>query len=228
MPSPALPFAVLKIGLIHATLVAVQPMVTAFRERAPAVTLLHFLDEGLLPLVNREGLTPHAIGELERLVERAVASDVAGILLTCSAYSPVVPAIQARCPVPILSADDAMLRAALALGSRLGVIATVEAAGPTTAALLKELAAETGQPLTLDVRVVPAAFAALKAGDGPGHDRLVREQITALLPLCDAVILAQISMARALTGAPVFAKPVLTSPETSIAALLARLPSPVA
>ena len=73
------------------------------------------------------------------------------------------------------------------------------------------------------VRVVPEAFAALKSGDGARHDTLVREQITALLPACDAVVLAQISMARALEGAPVFSKPVLTSPETSIRSVLARL-----
>ena len=203
-------------------------MVAAFREHAPAANLLHFLDEGLLPLVNREGLTPHAISELERLIVRAADSGVDGILLTCSAYSPVVPSLQMRCSVPILSADDAMLRAALAIGPQLGVVATVEAAGPTTAALLRDLAAESGQTPTVEVRMVPAAFAALKAGDGALHDRLVREQIIELLPLCDVVVLAQISMARALTGAPAYAKPVLTSPEVSIGALLSRLLAPVA
>jgi len=203
-------------------------MVAAFREHAPAVNLLHFLDEGLLPLVNREGLTARAVGELERLVVRAADSGVDGILLTCSAYSPVVPSLQTRCSVPILSADDAMLHAALAIGPRLGVVATVEAAGPTTAALLRDLAAGSGQIPAVEVRVVPAAFAALKAGDGALHDRLVREQIIELLPFCDAIVLAQISMARALTGAPAYAKPVLTSPEVSIRALLARLPKPPA
>ena len=42
-----------RIGLVHATLAAVQPMVAAFRRYAPDVAVLHFLDEGLLPLVVR-------------------------------------------------------------------------------------------------------------------------------------------------------------------------------
>jgi Asp/Glu/hydantoin racemase len=198
-------------------------MVKAFGARSPSSGLLHFLDEGLLPLANRDGLTAHAIGELERLVKRAVDSGVDGILLTCSAYSPAVPAIQQRCPVPILSADDAMLRTALTLGSRIGVVATVEAAGPTTADLLCALAKPTGQSVHVEVRVVPPAFSALKSGDGARHDELVRQAIADLLPHCDVIVLAQISMARALAGIGAYAKPVLSSPASSAAAILARL-----
>lgn len=224
MPNPpATSSAPRAIGLVHATMVAVGPMVEAFRQHAPHVSLLHFVDEGLLPLVNREGLNAHTTGEMDRLVARAVASGAAGVLLTCSAYSPAVPAIQARYSIPIVSVDEAMLRTALAAGSRIGVVATVEPAGPTTAALLKDYAAESGRQVEIEVRITTAAFAALKAGDGARHDALVREQITELLPRCDAIVLAQISMARALTGVPTYPKPVFTSPETSIGALLSRL-----
>jgi hypothetical protein len=86
----------MKIGLVHATLAAVAPMVAAFKQHAPGTTLLHFLDEGLLPQVNREGLSAAAVGELERLVGRGVENGVDGVLLTCSAYSPAVPQVQAR------------------------------------------------------------------------------------------------------------------------------------
>ncbi len=226
--APNLQASVPVIGLVHATLAAVQPMVAAFRRHAPDVTLLHFLDEGLLPLVNRSGLTPATVGELERLVERAAASGATGVLLTCSAYSPAVPAVQSHFAIPVVSVDEAMLRHALEHGARIGVVATVEAAGPTTANLLRDYAAEAGRTIEVAVRVVPEAFSALKAGDEVRHDAMVREQIVALLPACDVIVLAQISMARALTGAPAYAKPVLTSPEVSIRALLARLPKPVA
>ena len=216
------------IGLVHATLVAVQPMVAAFHRYAPEVTLLHFLDEGLLPLINRSGLTSATLAELERLVARASASGATGVLLTCSAYSPAVPAVQSHFAIPVVSVDEAMLRRALEHGRRIGVVATVEAAGPTTAKLLRDYAAEAGRTIEVSVRVVSEAFSALKAGDEGRHDALVREQIDALLPACDVIVLAQISMARALTGAPAYPKPVLTSPEVSIRALLARLPASMA
>jgi hypothetical protein len=215
-----------RVGLVHATLAAVQPMVAAFRRYAPEVALSHFLDEGLLPLVEREGLTPQAVGEVERLVARAVASGASGVLLTCSAYSPAVPDMQTRFAAPVLSVDEAMLRLALQYGSRIGVVATVAAAGPTTAKLLRDYAAKARRSVDIHVRVVPEAFAALQRQEGAHHDQLVRSQIEALLPVCDVVVLAQISMARALDGAPAYATPVLSSPEVSIRSLLARLVPP--
>lgn len=211
------------VGLVHATLAAVQPMIAAFRVHAPQVKLLNFVDEGLLPLAEREGLTAAAVAEIERLVSRAAASGADGVLLTCSAYSPCVPQIQSRCAAPVVSVDEAMLRGALTCGRRIGIVATVAAAGPTTAQLLRDYAAEAGRAVEIHVRVVPEAFAALKRDDGARHDLLVREQIADLVPDCDAIVLAQISMARALDGAPTYAKPVLTSPESSIRAILSRL-----
>lgn len=212
-----------RLGLVHATLAAVAPMVEACRRVAPGVTLLHFLDEGLLPLAEREGLSANAIGELERLVARAVASGVDGVLLTCSTFSPAVRDLRSRCAVPLESVDEAMLGMALQHGSRLGVVATVAPAGPTTAGLLREMAAEAGRTVEVAVAVVPEAFSALRAGDTARHDALVQERIATLAERCDAIVLAQISMARAAVGAAAGGKPLLTSPETSLRHLVARL-----
>jgi Asp/Glu/hydantoin racemase len=210
------------IGLVHATLAPVEAMAAAVRRSAPRATILHFMDEGLLPLVERDGITPAALDAIGHLVKRAEASGAHGVLLTCSVYSPAVPQLQTRVRVPVLSADEAMLRAALAQGRCIGVVATVATAGPITAKLLGEYAAETGQEVLTEIAVTTEAFDALKAGDGGRHDALVRKQIERLLPRVDVLVLAQISMARAVDNAN-FTKPVLTSPEASIRALLARL-----
>lgn len=210
------------IGFVHATLAPVEAMTAAARRHAPHATVLHFMDEGLLPMAERDGLTPAALDAIGHLVARAEASGASGVLLTCSAYSPAVPELQRRVRVPVLSADEAMLRGALSQGRRIGVVATVATAGPTTVKLLHEYAAEGGHEIETELAVVIDAFAALKSGDGAKHDALVRTQIERLLPQVDVVVLAQISAARAAAGAT-FAKPVLTSPEASLRALLARL-----
>jgi hypothetical protein len=75
----------------------------------------------------------------------------------------------------------------------------------------------------VQVRVSPEAFAALNRGAWARHDALVRAEIEALLPESDVIVLAQISMARAVEGVRGWEKPVLTSAETSIRALLAAL-----
>jgi Asp/Glu/hydantoin racemase len=210
------------IALVHATLAPVEPMAAAFRARAPQAALMHFMDEGLLPLAEREGLTSRAIDAIAHLVARAEASGADGVLLTCSAYSPAVAELQKRVRVPVLSADEAMLRIAVERGRRIGIVATVAAAGPTTGRLLQDMARALGKKLETEVAVTPEAFAALKGGDGAKHDALVRAEVERLLPGVDAVILAQISMARAASGMR-WAKPVLTSPEAAIDAILARL-----
>jgi hypothetical protein len=210
------------IALVHATLAPVEPMVAAFRARAPGVNVLHFMDEGLLPLAEREGLTARAIDAIGHLVMRAEASGADGVLLTCSAYSPAVPTLQRRVRTPVLSADEAMLRIALERGPRIGIVATVAAAGPTTERGLRDMARSAQREITIEVAVVPDAFAALKAGDGTRHDTLVRAVVEELLPRVDAVVLAQISMARAAAGAG-WTKPVLTSPDAAIEAILARV-----
>ena len=65
----------------------------------------------------------------------------------------------------------------------------------------------------------PEAFAALDAGDGERHDRLVAEAVATLGPV-DAIMLAQFSMARA---APLCRQAavaaLLTSPECAAAAM---------
>lgn len=212
-----------RIGLVHATLAAVEPMAAAFRREAPEVALLHFLDEGLLPLVGREGLSPGAVAALAHLVDRAIASSVDAVLLTCSSYSPAVPALREKCARPVVGIDEAMLRQAVAAGPRIAVVATVPSAGPTTEKLLLACAAEAGREIEVQVALVGDAFAALQRGDAATHDERVRACVAALVPACDVIVLAQISMARAVADASDFGKPVLTSPRSSVRAVLARI-----
>lgn len=212
-----------RIGLVHATLAAIDPMVVAFREQAAHAKLLHFLDEGLLEAANAHGLTDTVVAHFERLVDRAVDSGVDGILLTCSAFSPLAPGLRQRLAIPLVSADEAMLERAVQLGERVGVIATVEAAGPTTVKLLQRTAEAAGRTVAVKLAFAAGAFAALRSGDTSRHDQLIHEQIATLGHDCDVVMLAQISMARAAATFAGASRPILTSPTASIEALLARL-----
>ncbi|MFK9094836.1 hypothetical protein [Bacillus salipaludis] len=59
----------MKIGLIHATTTAVNPIVKAFQEESTPVELLHFMDTGLLPMIEESGsLTPEIIKRFSLLV----------------------------------------------------------------------------------------------------------------------------------------------------------------
>lgn len=213
-----------KIGLVHATLNSLQPIVDAFRELAPEVKLLHFVDEGLIDELNETGqITQAMVRRLMRLAENAEESGVDGILLTCSSFSPYIKDLRPLFKTPLLSADISMLEEAVDKAEHIGVIATVAAAGPTTASLIHEIAKEQGKEVQVETAVITEAFALLQAGDRQGHDELIQRHVREMAERTELIVLAQMSMTRALQGMPPVSVPVLTSPEISARAILSRV-----
>lgn len=212
-----------RIGLIHATLNAVQPMIDAFQRYEPAVTALNFLDEGLLLAVNEQGgVTPEIVRRFMRLIEKAEEAKADGILLSCTVFSPYVPLLRQIFSVPIVTVDGAMLEQAVNMGGRIGVIATVATAGPTTAKQIQEIARQQGKNVQVNVTVCPEAFTKLQI-DPLAHDQSIREIALNLAAKADVIVLAQISMARAVACMEDIQVPVLTSPQSSIQAIMQQI-----
>ena len=214
-----------RIGLVHATMNSVAPMVEAFKQHYPEVELVHLMDEGLLLAVNEQGgITSAILRRFEDLVEKAVHSNTDGVLLSCSVFTPYVPEIQKKHAIPVLSVDAAMLESALEMGERIGVVATVATAGPTTKGLLEQMAEERGKSVQVELEVVTEAFDALKSGDLDKHNQLIRDRARKLAEKqVDVLVLAQISMARAVPLVEELGKPVLTSPLTSTSSIMNRI-----
>lgn len=212
-----------RVALIHATLNSVQPMIDAFRRYEPSATVINFLDEGLLAAVNEQGgVTPGVLRQFVNLLERAVESGAEGILLTCSVFSPSVPIISPLFSIPVVSVDGAMLEQAVNSGNRIGVVATVATAGPTTARQIEEIARRSGKSVQVEVVICENAFANLQF-DPSLHDQLVKEAAMSLANKVDIMVLAQISMARTAACLVDVKVPILTSPESSIRAIMQKL-----
>src|SRR5699024_5980958 len=92
-------------------------------------------------------------------------------------FSPYVPAIAEKLPVPVLSSDRSMLEKAIDKSDEIVVIATVKAAGPTTKKILKEIAEERKKDVTIHVHLLTEAFQALQNGNREEHDTLIQEKI---------------------------------------------------
>lgn len=213
-----------KIGLIHTTSNSMQPINEAFKEYAPGVGVLNFLDEGLMEEINKQPkITAKMLRQLMSMMDKAEKSGVDGILLACSAFSPYAEDLQKVFSVPVLSADMSMLTQAIELGTRIGVIATVGAAGPTTTQLLEEIAKGNNKKIEIQTHVITEAFVALKAGDVKQHNQLIQDKILELALDNDVIVLAQMSMTRAAKDLKNLSKPVLTSPEISVKAILAQV-----
>ena len=199
-------------------------------ELIPDVERVDVVDEALLSETIAAGRIPDATAErLEGHIDRAVADGADLVLVTCSSVGPAVEAIYDRRGFPLLRVDEALADRAHALGTRIGVIATLPTTLEPTADLIRRRGALLGRDegsSGIITHVCEGAFAALKAGDLERHDALVREGLRVLLPQVDVVVLAQASMARvadALDAEETGGTPILSSPRLGMERVAARL-----
>ncbi|MFF4249749.1 aspartate/glutamate racemase family protein [Streptomyces sp. NPDC001663] len=203
------------LALLH-TSPAHVPVFDALRdEDHPGLELRHFVDEDLLARARRE--SPEAVAdEVRAALDKAVGEGARAVLCTCSTIGAVAEAAAAGTGVPVLRSDRPMAAAAVAAGSRIVVLASVESTFVPTVSLIEEEAVRAGRPVQVRTRLVEGAWDAFAAGDTEGCARLVAEAADAVTD-ADAIVLAQGSMAPAqhLTTTAV---PVLSSPRPGLAA----------
>ena len=217
-----------RIGVIHATRVAVSPIEAAFEKHWPEAGVIQLLDESLSRDLEAIGhLTPEINERVEGLAAFAHRGGAQAILYSCSAFGPAIEAVQARLPVPVLKPNQAMLDEALALGGRINVLSTFKPSGPSIRRELEALAAQRKVDLEIEGSYVSGALDALHAGDGRTHDSLIAEA-AADCPQADVVVLAQFSMARARDAVSRrVGSMVLSSPESAVLALKRMMRAPV-
>lgn len=203
-----------RIVLLHATPVAMEPIKMSMSRLWPEAEAVNLLDDGLTIDRAKEGENLS-----EALVERFVdlgryghRIGADGILITCSAFGPAIDRMAAELPIPVIKPNEAMFRAAIGVGERIGMLATFAPAVPTMEDEFNEFAAQAGSASTLETIVVPDAIDLLRKGDAEEHNRLVGEMAPRLAEV-DALMLAHFSTSRAAdavrskVGIPVFSAP---------------------
>ncbi|MCE2452716.1 MAG: arylsulfatase, partial [Nitrospinae bacterium] len=187
-----------RIGVVHATRVAISPIEAAFKNHWPEAGVVQLIDESLARDLEAVGhLTPALFERVDSLAGFAHRGGSEAILFSCSAFGPAIEAAQARLPVPVLKPNQAMLEEALRLGTRIHVLSTFRPSGPSIRTELEALASQKKIALKIEVSYVANASDALQAGDPQTHDALIAEA-AANAAHADVVLLAQFSMALAL------------------------------
>ncbi|MFC9914069.1 aspartate/glutamate racemase family protein [Streptomyces sp. NPDC059862] len=203
------------LALLHTSPVHV-PVFDALRdEDHQGLELQHFVDEGLLDRARAKG--PEAVADdLRAVLERAVADGARAVLCTCSTLGGVAETAGADVGVPVLRGDRPMAAAAVAAGSRVVVLGTLESTFGPTVSLIEEEARRAGRSVEVRPRLVEGAWQRFEAGDTESYARLVAAAADEVTD-ADAIVLAQPSMAPAqhLTTTSV---PVLSSPRPGLAA----------
>ncbi len=214
-----------RIALIHATALAITPVVTAFKALWPAATLMNLLEDSLsVDRAAAGALTDAMVLRFIDLARYAKASGAQGILFTCSAFGPAIEAAGAAVGIPTLKPNEAMFSEALARASlvagrsfpaggslaargdlaahdtarpaRIGLIATFRASIDSMATELEAMAAAQGVDIQIVPAFVPGAMDALARGDATTHHQAVAAGVQTLAH-CDVITLAQFSMAAA-------------------------------
>jgi Asp/Glu/hydantoin racemase len=201
----------MRIALIHALRHSPQPIEAAFARLWPEAQLMNLLDDSLSADLARVGaLTPAMTDRFLTLARYAAGTGAAGILFTCSAFGPCIEACARElAPLPVLKPNEAMVEEAAATGGRIGLLASF----PAT---LATMPAEFPPGIEVVPLAAPGALAALDAGDPERHDRLAAEAARDLAG-CDAIALAQFSLARAAPAvAAATGRTVLTTPDSAV------------
>ena len=223
--SPHPPQPVKTLALLHTTPVTIPDLSARAAAAAPNVRLINLLDDSLLSDVMAAGeVTPAVSARLRHYLVAAQDAGAGAVMTCCSSVGRAVEDLAAEVSLPVLRIDMPMAAQASQLGERVGVLATVPTTLTPTADLIERLARQAGRPVQVTRTLVDGAYAARLAGQGEEHDRLVLTALQALLGEVDVIVLAQASMARLL---PVLGDtggiPVLSSPESGLAAALERL-----
>lgn len=215
-----------QIAMIH-TVSSLIPLFDGLaKQHLPQWQGFNMLDESLLRGTIREGaLSKPTMWRLAQMVQSAVEAGAQAVVVTCSSLGPAVDAAQPFCQVPLFRIDQGMAEAAVRLGLRIGVLATLRSTLDPTSDLIRRAAATAGHPCTILPKLALGAFQQLGSGDMAGHDAMVAQSLRDLAPRADVIVLAQASMARALAlvqdALPPI--PVLTSPEIGMQHIAARL-----
>jgi hypothetical protein len=212
------------VTLVHAVLPALAPMQAALTEGIPGVRIRHMLDEGLSSEAERRGRVDEVcIGRMLTLLGLAVDAGTDAVLLTCTAYSTMLPRARAAWPAtPFLAVDQMMVETAVARAQRIGVLATFISGLEQQTLMLNAEAQRQGRTIEIVPSLHPAAFDAVRAGNTAEHDRIVLEALPALAESAEIVLLAQASMSRVMDRVPEkYRDRVLSSPHLAAAALRA-------
>lgn len=214
----------MRVGLIHAVAVAIQPVTDAFTRLWPQAELANLLDDRLsVDRAKDDDLTGAMFDRIACLADYAESSGVDGILFTCSAFGAAIEMVALDKAMPVLKPNEAMFEAALGHGDRIGMLATFERSVASMEDEFRQLAAARRPAATIATVCEPKAMAALQEGDEAAHNQYLANAAHQLSH-CDAIMLAQFSTSVARTAvADAVNRPVLTSPDTAVMKLKSLL-----
>ncbi len=207
-----------KFAFIHTSHVLVPLFSKLAKEILPDVEVFHISDESLIRnTISAQRLTKATIRRIVSAIDSAHDAGADAVMVTCSSIGAAVPVARLLFDFPVLRVDESMAEAAVKIGGRIGVAATIRTTLEPTIALIEETAAREQRRIQIVPALAEGAFEAVLAGDTERHDALLLECLAQLRRKVDVVVLAQASMARVIARIDTSSGPaILSSPELAV------------
>lgn len=206
-----------RIALIHATRLAVDPIVSAFDTLWPEAEHISILDESLaIDRRKDKNLTDTLSDRIVALCRHAEGIGSDGVLFTCSAFGEAIEKAALSSSVPVLKPNEAMFEKALSMGDQITMVYTFP---PALAGMEQEFldqAKRCQSSARIQSVYADGARQAVEQGNIEKHNEIISTTISSVKD-ADAILLAHFSMATAEKDAKTVTDiPVISSPTTAI------------
>lgn len=204
-----------KLAIIHTTPVTIDIMKELAAQYLPDIQINNYLDDSILPqLKESDGDINTVKDRIIQFIQNAEKIHVNAVLFACSSIGEIVGQAQEMVDIPVIRIDDAMADTAVKAGSKIGVAATLSTTLNPTFNLLVHKADQLQKEIKLISLLCEDAYLELMNGNKAKHDQILAENLKQLGEQTDVVVLAQASMASAVTALPSeIQSKFLTSPE---------------
>ena len=211
------------VGIIHTTPATIASLGALAQEILQDVHIVNILDDSILADM-RDGHNVEFVRE--RWISYASTLEklgVSAVLSACSTVGDFAEEADRMLSVPVYRIDEAMAEEAVARGGNIAVFATLRSTLDPTVRLIQRKAKESGAQVQVDTVLVEGAYEALMGGDKNAHDQKIADAVAKRLDTCNAIVLAQASMASAVSSLKDAGDKVLTSPRLGMLRLQKEL-----
>lgn len=208
-----------KLALVHTSATLIPVFQELCSELLPDVQVFNIVDDCLVKNIIAAGsLTPTIAKQVVSYVQSAQLGGADQVLVTCSSIGAAVETAATLSDIPVLRVDQPMADKAVAMGTKIGVIATLPSTLLPTSDLVERRAKLADKNIELKAVLCEGAFDALMAGNAAKHDEMVAAALKELSTQVDVILLAQASMARVVGTLAEADKivPILASPRIAI------------
>jgi len=197
-----------KFCIIHPTVGSISLLKPLAESILDGAKVYNFMDDSFLPeVIEADGITDAVRQRVLHLVQAATLLKPDAILIACAAIGDLAEDAKSATNIPVKRIEEKMCADAVSLATVIGVAVTVSSALPPICKLLNNIAAKQGKTIQLKECCID-------------DTNLIPEKIMSLKSECDIVVLAQPSMASALSQVNEDKDKYLTCPESGLAQLL--------